>query len=328
MIMTDTIRTTKAIAPSRPVRFQPRALEPRVLLDAAAVETAAAVAAEAVPEAVSGVDTSALFDAPATGGRREAYVIDTSVAGYEGLLAAVPEGAELFLVDGSTSGLAQLNDALGSVSGQFDAIHVISHGAGGVLKLGTDTITANNVNDFQAALQSLGSHITESGDLLLYGCDIAGNAEGVSLLTSLATLTGADVAASTDATGGPNGDGELEAWAGNDGIQADPWAAVTGLESPLSLEGYYAGREEGDPFGAVSGANLGWATDSSRDSSGKDWIVSSGLGEAAGAHLEHEWNDSRERGVFGSAIGVNGTVWSGCCDRWRCSGCSRSRRWC
>jgi hypothetical protein len=157
MIMTDSVRTANATTPSRRSRLQPRVLEPRVLLDAAAVETAVAVAADASAEPALVVDTSALFDAPATTGRREAYVVDTSVEGYEGLLSAVPEGAELFLIDGSKSGLAQLNEALDSVDGQFDAIHVISHGAGGALKLGADTITASNVGEFQAALNSLGA---------------------------------------------------------------------------------------------------------------------------------------------------------------------------
>jgi hypothetical protein len=113
MIMTDSVRTANATTPSRRARLQPRVLEPRVLLDAAAVETAVAVAADASAEPAPVVDTSALFDAPATTGRREAYVVDTSVEGYEGLLSAVPEGAELFLIDGSKSGLAQLNEASG-----------------------------------------------------------------------------------------------------------------------------------------------------------------------------------------------------------------------
>jgi hypothetical protein len=318
MIMTDSVRTANATTPSRRSRLQPRVLEPRVLLDAAAVETAVAVAADASAEPALVVDTSALFDAPATTGRREAYVVDTSVEGYEGLLSAVPEGAELFLIDGSKSGLAQLNEALDSVDGQFDAIHVISHGTGGALKLGADTITASNVGEFQAALNSLGEHIAEDGDLLLYGCDIAGNAEGTQLLASLVSLTGADVAASTDATGGPNGDADLETWAGNDGIQADPWAAVAGLESPLALEGYYAGREEGYPFGVVAGANLGWATDSGRDTSGKDWIASSGLGERQvrlwsmnGTTRENDQFLEVPSGAtneFGRAIAIDGDV--------------------
>jgi hypothetical protein len=98
MIMTDTIRIANTTSPSRPARFQPRALEPRVLLDAAAIETAAAVAAgaDAGAEAVAPVDTSALFDAPAVTGRREAYVVDTSVQGYESLLSQVPEGQSCF----------------------------------------------------------------------------------------------------------------------------------------------------------------------------------------------------------------------------------------
>jgi hypothetical protein len=174
------------------------------------------------------------------------------------------------LIDSSQSGLAQLNTVLAGAGGQFDAIHVISHGTGGTLKLGSDVVTNANIATHQAALQELGTHITENGDLLLYGCDIAGTADGSQFLMSLATLTGADVAASMDATGGTHGNAELEAWAGVDGIQADSWSAVSVLDAPLALDGLYAGREDGD---AAQADQQGWAVDGSGE-----WVVSAGNG--------------------------------------------------
>lgn len=271
MIMTDSVRTANATTPPRRSRLQPRVLEPRVLLDAAALETVVAVAVDALAVQASVVDTSVLFDAPATTGRRDAYVVDTAVQGYEGLLVAIPEGAELFLIDSSKPGLVQLNEALASAGGQFDAIHVISHGEPGSIQLGSDLIDQASLPALKVGLGELGSYLTTQGDILFYGCDVAAFTEGVTLLEQLADLTGADVAASADATGGSHGDLVMEAWAGTDGIQADPWSAVATLDVPLSLEGYYTGREDGDAGAPAD--QLGYAVDADGE-----WVVAGGNG--------------------------------------------------
>lgn len=247
---------------------KPRALEPRVLFDAAAVETVATVSADVSPEA-SPIDASILFTAPAGDARREAYFVDTAVSGYEGLLAQVPAGAEIFLIDRDSSGLDQINAALAASGKTFDAIHVVSHGAAGALRIGSDVLTNDNLAANADDLALLGSHLTADGDLLLYGCDIAGSGDGAYFLASLATLTGADVAASTDATGGA-GDGELEAVAGTGAVTADVWSAVGVLGAPLQLDGAYGGREEGD---AAAADQLGYAVDGSGE-----WIVAGGNG--------------------------------------------------
>ena len=54
--------------------------------------------------------------------------------------------------------------------------------------------------------------MTEDADLLLYGCNLAGNSEGEEFVAVLSTMTGADVAASTDLTGHETlgGDWDLE----------------------------------------------------------------------------------------------------------------------
>ncbi|MFX5046110.1 DUF4347 domain-containing protein, partial [Acinetobacter baumannii] len=46
----------------------------------------------------------------------------------------------------------------------------------------------------------LGGALNPDGDLLLYGCEVAGDA-GQSFVTALAGISGADVAASNDLTG-------------------------------------------------------------------------------------------------------------------------------
>ena len=61
-------------------------------------------------------------------------------------------------------------------------------------------------------LASWADALTEDADLLFYGCDLAGNAEGEQFIESISAITGADVAASDDVTGHESqaGDWELE----------------------------------------------------------------------------------------------------------------------
>ena len=62
-------------------------------------------------------------------------------------------------------------------------------------------------------LATLGGALSASGDILLYGCDVAAGADGLAFVNALANATGADVAASTDLTGAAvkGGDWVLEA---------------------------------------------------------------------------------------------------------------------
>ncbi|MGM3159355.1 DUF4347 domain-containing protein [Dickeya undicola] len=130
---------------------------------------------------------------------KEVVFVDTSVADYQTLVNQVPAGTEVVLLDSSKDGLTQMAEWAQTHSG-YDAIHIISHGSEGQVSLGTLTLNATTAASRAADLAVLGSALTEDGDLLLYGCDVASNT-GAAFLTEVADLTGADVAASTDATG-------------------------------------------------------------------------------------------------------------------------------
>jgi hypothetical protein len=83
----------------------------------------------------------------------------------------------------------------------IDAIHIISHGSQGALYLGSTLLNSSNLADYQCQLASIGSALTETGDILLYGCNVAQGDVGLQFIGSLAQATGADVTASEDATG-------------------------------------------------------------------------------------------------------------------------------
>jgi len=94
------------------------------------------------------------------------------------------------------------------------------------VQLGTNLLTAGSLGDYSPALATIGASLTTSGDLLLYGCEV-GTGTGQAFVNDLATLTGADVAASDDLTGAAamGGDWDLEVVAGT--IEADaPFSAL------------------------------------------------------------------------------------------------------
>lgn len=163
----------------------------------AAVSTEAP-AREATPPAV----TVREVDPAQNGGRKEVAFIDTAVADYQTLVDGVRAGVEVVLIDSSQSGLAQMAEWATRHSG-YDAIHVLSHGTEGTLQLGRDTVTQASLANAsaQAELAQLGQALTQEGDLLLYGCLVAAGESGQAFVSNLATLTGADVAASRDITG-------------------------------------------------------------------------------------------------------------------------------
>lgn len=81
------------------------------------------------------------------------------------------------------------------------ASRLFQEGNNGRILLGSATLADSNLDTYQAALASWGGALRSGGDILLFGCNVANTATGEHFVNRLAALTGADVAASTDATG-------------------------------------------------------------------------------------------------------------------------------
>ena len=166
--------------------------------------------------ASNGSDVAAVAGATV---HKEVVFIDTSVAGYQTLVANVPAGMEVVLLDGSKDGLTQMAVWAQTHSG-YDAIHVLSHGSEGAAQLGTQTLNSAVALARANDLATLGAALNADGDLLLYGCDVA-QASGQQFASLLAQLTSADVAASTNPTGAAalGGDWVTECHTGEIGVQ-------------------------------------------------------------------------------------------------------------
>ncbi|NDV24536.1 DUF4347 domain-containing protein [Desulfovibrio sp. JC022] len=183
--------------------------------------------------------------------RKELVFVDTSVDNYEALLQDIDESVEVILLSGDGDAMSEMVSILEGRS-DLDAIHIISHGGEGFFSLGTETISAQNLDDHQGDLSIIGESLNEDGDLLLYGCEIA-TGTGQEFVNAVAELTGADVAASDDNTGAADagGDWDLEVSTGE--IETD---------SPLSDKAI-------DDFDGVLGKNF--TIDFSNDSAmGRD----------------------------------------------------------
>ncbi|MBF0270121.1 MAG: DUF4347 domain-containing protein [Alphaproteobacteria bacterium] len=236
------------------LRLNAMALEPRIMFDGAAVDTAQDVAAQAPAPEPAPVPEAAPATAPV-----EVAFVDSNVQDWQTLVAGMREGVEVHVLDANQDGLSQIAEALNGRS-NIDAIHIVSHGAEGEVELGNMALSLSNLDPRGAELQQIASSLSANGDILLYGCDVANGAIGNVFVERLGLITGADIAASTDTTGTP-GNWTLEKSTGSieSGIvvtASTQMAYGHDLAFPVGEIGSFAGSSEGrsvatDAFGNV-----------------------------------------------------------------------------
>ena len=177
------------------------ALEPRMLLDGAALTEANQTLLDAQQQQSSPVpDVQAPVLALSQDPAVQVIVIDASVPSVDQLLADIPPEWTVVRLNADSDGLTQLNQALQDKA-PLAAIHIFSHGSAGRITLGNLDLTTDNMASHSADLVALGQHLTASGDLMIYGCNVAAAFAGQQFVNQLADITQADVAASEDATG-------------------------------------------------------------------------------------------------------------------------------
>ena len=147
--------------------------------------------------------------------RRELFIFDASLTNRLTLISALPADAEIYLLDTEKDGIVQIAQILQGLT-DIDALHIFSHGGAGSLLFGSTTLSLENINSYAVTLSQIGSSLSVAGDILLYGCNVGAGDEGRAFVDALATLTGADVAASDDLTGSAalGGDWVLEVESG------------------------------------------------------------------------------------------------------------------
>jgi choloylglycine hydrolase len=116
-------------------------------------------------------------------------------------------------IDSSRDAIDQISTALAGLS-QIDVVRVISHGGDGSLSFGDQRIDATALATRADEIAGWGRSLSAGADMLLYGCSIASTGDGSEFVRTLAGLTGADTAASSNPTGF-SGDVTLEFQVGN-----------------------------------------------------------------------------------------------------------------
>ena len=146
-----------------------QALEPRILLDAAAASTFADAALDqvvnaSVEDAIANLADSGVSQTSDNDSHVDAYneyqsqsktnelvIIDSSIAYPQEILNAIDPAAQVVFIDAGTDGIEQLADMLVNFD-NVDALHIISHGEQGQLNLGTSTLTEQTMSGEYACL--------------------------------------------------------------------------------------------------------------------------------------------------------------------------------
>ena len=237
-------------------------LEPRVLLSADAISAVMPIEADAQESDVEQIELDEFVANLESADRPlELVFVDTNVDGYEQIIADLTSQADrnfdIHIIDGD--GFKQVTGVLNG-SDNVSAVHIISHGDPGIIELGDARLSLDNLSAYEQDFSSWAEALSAEADLLFYGCDVASSAAGEDLLQRLATLTGADVAASDDVTGATalGGDWALEYQSGAIQVQIAPSlqlqaSLLTTLDIATGLVAHYE-FDEGSGTTAVDSA--------------------------------------------------------------------------
>lgn len=240
------------------------ALEPRLMFDGAAVADAAHAAPDAaakalIPAVAAPVEVRAA-DPSKDNGKKEVAFVDTSLANWSSVVNALGSsrpGIGIELIAGGQSGLAQIAAWAEKNSG-YDAVHILSQGGEGSMKIGSDIVTDATLSTAvaQAELAEIGAALKSGGDVLLYGSNIAAGTDGGLFVADLAAGTGATVAAADHGVGDAARGGS---WTLN--VVTEQSVAITALDVP----GYLGLLDLGGQAGGSGGAVLIQGADPARD---------------------------------------------------------------
>ena len=137
---------------------------------------------------------------------RELVIISEYVKDQENIISQLDENTDVLVLKHGENPLDQINEYLDSRDGvKYSAVHVVSHGNAGYFLLNDSIVDARAVADDPASWKAIGEHLTTDGDIMIYGCNVAGSEDGRAMIAGIADLTGADVAASAEKVGSANG---------------------------------------------------------------------------------------------------------------------------
>ena len=270
-------------------------------------------------EQVEEPDVALASHEPAEPLRQELVIVDPSVEDYETLLFDMqPLGGDkaelrIVILDPQRSGVDQISKILSERS-DLDAIHLISHGGDGAIRIGSDTLDLALLQSEPDTFSEWGGALTAEGDILVYGCDVAETEQGQVLIDTLAEMTRADVAASDDLTGNTylGGDWDLEYAKGEIEAElvvgADAQRSWHGVLADTTLESYDPGFAALSDTGYELKSGQSWGQTFSHDSGAGTYevnkleiVLSKAADATAGQDIVVSLRDSWNGAILGSA---------------------------
>jgi|GEM_PF-1794664 len=118
-----------------------------------------------------------------TQSNREVIFIDANVADKQTLINSVAENVKIIELNSEINAIEQISVAL-SVVKNLDAIHIISRGKTGELQFSNGVLNTGNLANYRSQLQKIGAALSQDGDILLYGYDVANGEEGETFIHS------------------------------------------------------------------------------------------------------------------------------------------------
>ncbi|GFE68211.1 DUF4082 domain-containing protein [Chroococcus sp. FPU101] len=125
--------------------------------------------------------------------------VDTNVSDINTILASLNTDVKV-LLDASRDGITQITETLHYYQ-NLTSVVIISHGNTAELQLGSSHLTSDSLQQYHSDLQQWSTALTSDADLLFFGCNVADQEAGQNFIQQISTLTGTDVAASTNLTG-------------------------------------------------------------------------------------------------------------------------------
>ncbi|MEE3715382.1 DUF4347 domain-containing protein [Tumidithrix elongata RA019] len=137
--------------------------------------------------------------------------VDSTIKNYQTLIDGTKGGSSVTVINPDQNGIRKITTTLANITGA-NSLHIISEGDAGNFWLGKDFVSNENIGRYSSDLQSWRTALSPAASILLYACNLANGEKGTALVQAVKTLTGHDVAASTNRTGSAalGGDWNLE----------------------------------------------------------------------------------------------------------------------
>ena len=143
--------------------------------------------------------------------KNDLVIVDSKVDNYQQLVSGVRAGFEVITIYPWRNAIVQITEILSQRS-SINSLHIVSHGQEAAIQLGRAELNIDNLESYSSQLKQWGKALSESGSILLYGCNIAAGESGMKFVQKLSEITGVNVAASNNLTGNAalGGDWELQ----------------------------------------------------------------------------------------------------------------------